>query len=77
MDPEGPGVALAGSSRIGVDRLPEPQVRQADTLHHRLPPCTRQGTGDSALPQVDVAFGLVGDLDLHADVRDLDTTAGT
>jgi hypothetical protein len=49
------GAGLAAGAGEGVDRRAILDIDQADTSDDRLPPCARQGTGNSPGPQVDVA----------------------
>jgi hypothetical protein len=70
------GLALAGRTSEGVHLGADFHPVQTGSPKHRFQPCTRQGTGDSAGPQVDVAFGAFGDRTLHADVACLQTATG-
>ena len=73
---EDPGVLLATRSRIGVDARAELEVDKPHTTDDRLPPCARQGTGDSAGPEVDIPLRLFRDWLVDAYVGDLDAAAG-
>src|SRR5437867_5216801 len=75
VGPELPRLVLTAGTAEGVHDRAELHVGEAGPHHHRLPPCTRQGTGDSAGPQVDVSKGRLWDGFLHADVGYLDPPA--
>src|SRR5829696_7606686 len=64
------GAGLAAGAGEGVDRWAVLHLDQADAFDDRLPPCARQGTGNSPGPQVDVAQGALGHGTLDADVGD-------
>ena len=54
VDLETPRVLLASRSLEGIDRRADLRVNEADILQHLLPGCTRQTTGDSGSPEIDV-----------------------
>jgi hypothetical protein len=62
------GLLLADSTAEGIDLPRELYFDQTGTVDHRLPPCARQGTGDSAGPQVDVLERSLWDRFLDADI---------
>src|SRR5215211_8654963 len=70
------GAGLAAGAGEGVDRWAVLHLDQADAFDDRLPPCARQGTGNSPGPQVDVAQGALGHGTLDADVSDAHAPAG-
>src|SRR6266540_5030473 len=65
-----PGAPLAGGARKRVDGVGQLDVNEPGAADHGLPPCARQGTGNSTRPQVDIAEGLLGDWTLEANVSD-------
>ena len=50
---------LSASAGEGVKRIGELDVDESRAADHRLPPCTRQGTGDSTRPEIDIAEGVL------------------
>jgi hypothetical protein len=69
-----PGLVFTAGSAERVNDGTELHLSEACALDHCHPPCTRQGTGNSAGPQIDVAERGLGDGFLHADVSDLGAT---
>jgi len=69
------GVALARSSGVGIDLRPELQAFEADSMDDCLPPCARQGTGNSTGPEIDIPLGSLGHLPFDAYVTDLNATS--
>src|SRR5256886_14582447 len=67
--PELSSTLLSPSASEGVDRISEFDLDQPSAADHRLPPCARQGTGDSTGPEVDVAKGFLWYRPLKADIR--------
>src|SRR5439155_21420683 len=67
--PELSSTLLSPSASEGVDRISEFDLDQPSAADHRLPPCARQGTGDSTGPEVDVAKGFLWYRPLKTDIR--------
>ncbi len=61
---------LTAGATEGVDLTCKLYSDQTCTADHGLPPCTRQGTGDSAGPEVDVLERAFWHRLLYADVGD-------
>lgn len=70
-----PGVLLATGAAEGVDGFADLHVHEADLFEECLPACTRQTTGNSAGPEVDVPLGLLGDRLPVGDVGELQDAA--
>ncbi len=68
------GLVLRAGEDIHL--LSPANVREAHVLQNPIPLCFQQSTGDSAGPEVDVVFGVLGDLLMDDDVGDLDAAAG-
>ena len=49
-----PRARLSAGTGKGVDRIRQLDIHQPGGADHRLPPCTRQGAGDSTSPQINV-----------------------
>jgi hypothetical protein len=62
------GLALPAGAGEGVHRWAEFDLDQADAADDRLPPCARQGPGNSSGPQVDVLECPLRHRALHTDV---------
>jgi hypothetical protein len=69
------GVVLASCTSEHIDRRSNLGVDEARVAHHFSPACTRQATGDSSRPQVDVAHGLFGHIITVRYVGELQPTA--
>jgi hypothetical protein len=54
------GVLFAACTRKGVNRRSDPDFDEPDVFQHFLPGCTRQTTGNSSCPKVDVLNGRFG-----------------
>jgi hypothetical protein len=74
-DVEPARVRLAFGAGEGIDRRPDANVHEATILEQFLPGCTRQTTGNSSRPKLDVcrrgrghrlAVGNIGELQLAA-----------
>jgi hypothetical protein len=63
-----PSACLTACTREGVDWIRQLDVEKAGAGDHRLPPCTRQGTGDSTSPEIDIAEGLLRNGTFKADI---------
>lgn len=70
------GTLFTAGSRERIDRVCELHVYQTSSSNHRIPPCTRQGSGNSTGPQVDVFERVGGHGLLDAHVGDRHATAG-
>ena len=64
-----PSALLSACSRKCVERISQLDVDEPGATDHRLPPCARQGAGDSTRPEIDVTKRLLRDRALKADVR--------
>jgi hypothetical protein len=56
------GVFFASCTCEHIDRRSDLNIDEAGVAHHFSPACTRQATGDSSRPQVNVAHRLFGHL---------------
>src|SRR4029077_18703620 len=65
-----PGALLSASARERVEWICQLDVEEPGAADHRLPPCARQGAGDSTRPEIDVAKRFLRDGAFEADVRD-------
>src|SRR5580704_2589833 len=65
---EQPRLTLAAGTTEGVDRRPDLDPYEPAFLKHAPPACTRQATGNSIGPQVDVAQRARGNLFAVRDV---------
>src|SRR2546430_5763493 len=77
VGPVGPSLLLAARAGEGVRDWSELDPHEAGSLDDGPPPCARQGTGDSAGPEVDVSKGGLRDRLFHADVGYLDAATRT
>ena len=66
---------LTAGATEGVDLTCKLYSDQTCTADHGFPPCTRQGTGDSAGPEVDVLERAFWHRFLYADIGDRHATA--
>src|ERR1700731_4488652 len=76
IDLETTGVLFTARTREGVNRRPDPDFDEADVFQHFLPGCTRQTTGDSSGPKIDVLNGRFRDRLAVGDVGKLQVPAG-
>jgi len=53
-------VRLALRAAKGVDGRTDPNIHEAAVFHHFLPGCTRQTTGNSSCPKIDVMNSRLG-----------------
>jgi hypothetical protein len=74
--PELSGFRLTGGPAEGIHDGAVLNFDQTRAFDDRRPPCARQGPGDSARPEVDVAQGRFRHGSLHADVGDLGPPSG-
>ena len=75
VDLETARVLLASGSLEGIDRWADLHVNEADFLQHLLPGCTRQTTGDSSSPEIDILDSSGGNRLSICDVGELQMTA--
>lgn len=73
---EQPCFALAAGTAKGIDRRANADIDETALLKHVPPACTRQATGDSVSPQVDVAQRPRRDFLAVCDVRKLQAPSG-
>jgi len=73
--PELASLLLAAGTGEGIDLSSQLYLDETRSADNRLPPCTRQGTGDSACPEIDVLERSCGDGFLDTDVGDRHTAA--
>ena len=71
---EDPRALFAGCAGVGVDAGSEFDVDEPDRSDDRFPSCTRQGSSNSAGPEVDVPFRPLGNRPVDADVGDLEAS---
>src|SRR6516165_968232 len=76
VDLEAAGVLLARCSLEGVRRRAERHVDEPRLAQHLLPGCTRQTTGDSSGPEIDVVDGRLGNWAAVGDVGELQPATG-
>src|SRR5580692_2450301 len=76
IDLEATGVLFAARTREGVNRRPDTDFDEASVFQHFLPGCTRQTTGDSSGPKIDVLDGRFRDRPAVGDVGKLQVSAG-
>jgi hypothetical protein len=77
IDLKSTSVLFAARPLKGVDRRSNPDVNKTDVFQHFLPGCTRQTTGNSSCPKVDVMNGRLGHRLSVGDVRKLKVSAWT
>ena len=77
MHIERAGFGLTERALEGVDGGPDPNTTETAELEHFLPACTRQATGNSAGPEIDVAQRFGWYRAPVGDVGELQHTAGT
>ena len=70
------GVGLPACSTEGVDRFADDHIDKPDVDQHLLPACTRQATGNSTSPQVNLAGRLLGNGESVGDVGELKDPSG-
>jgi hypothetical protein len=75
IDLETTGILFAARTLEGVNRRPDPDFDEANVFQHFLPGCTRQTTGDSSRPKVDVLNGRLRHRPSVRDVRKLKPSA--
>src|SRR4029077_7947005 len=63
-----PSALLATRAGKRVEGISQLDVDEPGSADHRLPPCARQGAGDSTGPEIDVMKRLLRDGALEADV---------
>ena len=66
-----PGFAFPAGTAKGVNRRADPDIDKTALLKHMPPACTRQATGNSVGPQVDIAEGACWNLLAVRDVGKL------
>jgi len=72
-----PSLVLAACTFEGVDWRTDLDLNEAGIFQHFLPGCTRQTTGNSSRPKIDVADGGCGHRLAIRNVGELDPSAGT
>jgi hypothetical protein len=75
IDLEATGILFAARTLEGVNRRPDPDFDEANVFQHFLPGCTRQTTGDSSGPKIDVLNGRFRDWLAVGDVGKLQVSA--
>ena len=58
-----------------IDRRPDLHLDEADFLQHLLPGCTRQTTGNSRCPEIDILNCRLGHRPSVCDIRELQMAA--
>jgi hypothetical protein len=69
------GARRLGRVRVDVDAIGDLESHEAGGDDRRPKLCLQQSAGDSALPQIDVAFRFVAEGLLHQDVAELQPPA--
>ena len=77
LDLERAGVRFTEGTAEGVDGIADSNVDESGGLEKSVPACTRQATGDSTRPEIDVALGLFGHGHAVGDVGELQVAAGS
>ena len=66
VDFECPRLLLAWSTAKGIDGRTDLDLFETAVFHHLLPVCTRQTTGDSGRPEIDITHrrfrNVIGDI---------------
>src|SRR6202035_5571859 len=76
IDLETTGILFAARTLEGVNRRPDTDFDEANVFQHFLPGCTRQTTGNSSCPKIDVLNGRFRDRPAVGDVGKLQVSAG-
>ncbi len=61
IDFEGPGISLSAGTTEGIYRLADSDIHESRIGQHLFPACTRQATGDSSRPEIDIIDRGLGD----------------
>jgi hypothetical protein len=72
---ECPGIRLAARPTERVNRFADVDIGEAEFVQHPRPACTRQASGNSTGPQVDLSERLLGDGSAVGDVGELQDSA--
>src|SRR4029077_3855141 len=73
--PKLPSALLATRAGKRVEGISQLDVDEPGAADHRLPPCARQGAGDSTGPEIDITKRLLRDGALKANVRNCHTAS--
>ena len=74
-DVESPRILLSGGAAECINRGADLDTLEARHLHHLLPARTRQATGDSSGPEIDVGDGSLRDRLAVGDIGELQDAA--
>jgi hypothetical protein len=70
------GCSLLGSGAKTIKPRGDPNLLQANLAQIRNDLCLRQSAGDSTCPEIDIAPGILRQLDIQGNVGEMQPTSG-